>query len=875
MSFQEGEEKNVGEVSLGVKAEAEVTATSAAAVEVAPPEASVDVSQDTPEVDLHIDEDTITAKTAAVDEALPSVGGDFAVQGEPTPPDATTDIYAEAVRSLESEVTATEPDVTAGDVNITAQAEVPTVDDQVTIEDFASKLAADVTADAGMVAGAEAGVSVEMPAMEAAVDTPPATVSVEMPAAEIAMETPSADIAMETPPVDVAMETPTAAVSVEAPSADVSVETPDAAAVVESVASVPKEVQGELSATGDVAMDTVEGTAELAQQDIGFEVGGATPAVDASVDVSAPAVSSPVQPEIDVALETSAPAEDATQAIDDILATINSTEYRLEDPTQAGEENVSGGFSTQVGGAAEVAVCPPAPPQPAVEVELTQDVASPEVEQVPGEMSVGAEVSVPNVGVSVPDAGLEMKVEPAVEAPSVDMSADIEALPSPPTTEPEPISAQVEGEVQAEIPAVDVGTSQAVEIDTSAEAQGGLKVEQVDDPERISCEDDSMVEMEGLREELSKEMKAQLEAVEQQQQQEQAEAEVAPPQAEMEAMAGGEIAAPALEAEAVAAISPEVSEQASTEATGDTSDSVPEPPQEPIINLQEEPPIIMNGAPELWVTRPEMPVPEPQEVEALPPPAEGEQVSVPAEGVSEDVPQAEVGDVPTTQDETDTVSAEAAGAVQAEVAAPSAEVAAEPAAAPAVEDVTSSTLEQAEAQTAEAAPSAEAQGEVPPAPTTEAADIQREQTEVEVSTAPVESTQSEAVAVPEQATEPVAVQPAVEGEVAASQEQVETQSTEPAVDSQAQEQTGTEAQTPEPEPQSATEQQPTEEQPQAQEPEVKTEAPEELPPPPQPDVDQQASDSTPAAATTDEKDAASNVAAPEPEQQTQQVPEEV
>ncbi len=123
-----------------------------------------------------------------------------------------------------------------------------------------------------------------------------------------------------------------------------------------------------------------------------------------------------------------------------------------------------------------------------------------------------------------------MKVGPVVESPSVDMSLDIEALPSKPTTEHGPISVHVEWEAHAEVPHVEVGAGQPVQIDTSAEAQSGLKVEQMDESEIFSCKDDSMVEieglwegrikeMEGLWEGLIKEMDAQWESCRQQQQQ--------------------------------------------------------------------------------------------------------------------------------------------------------------------------------------------------------------------------------------------------------------------------------------------------------------------------------------------------------------------
>ena len=100
---------------------------------------------------------------------------------------------ATSTRRLEAEVTPTAPPVTGDHVNITTQTEVSTVDIQPAIEDFLSNLTDKVNADAGIVAGAEGGVSVEMPAVEVTDETP-ATVSADPPSVNIAMGIPFAQV---------------------------------------------------------------------------------------------------------------------------------------------------------------------------------------------------------------------------------------------------------------------------------------------------------------------------------------------------------------------------------------------------------------------------------------------------------------------------------------------------------------------------------------------------------------------------------------------------------------------------------------------------------------------------------------------------------
>ncbi len=249
------------------------------------------------------------------------------------------------------------------------------------------------------------------------------------------------------------------------------------------------------------------------------------------------------------------------------------------------------------------------------------------------------------------------------------MSLDIEALPSPPTTEHGPISVHVEWEVDAEVCA-----GHQVVIETSAEVQDRLKVEQVDEPKIIACEDDNMAEMEisweGLLKEMEgrwkgliKEIEAEWESLKQQQQQNRSKDKIAPPQAEFQPTAVGQIDFPALKAEAANDISPAVIQQATKESVGHTSDSLHEAPQKSVINLQKGPPLKLNGAPEHWVTWPEMLLPEAQEIEALLPSAENEQVKVSADAIfSEDIetqPQTKVWAVDTAQDENDSVSVDA------------------------------------------------------------------------------------------------------------------------------------------------------------------------------------------------------------------------
>ncbi len=89
-------------------------------------------------------------------------------------------------------MTPTAPPVT-GHVDITTQTEVPAVDIQPAIEDFPSNLADKINTDAGIVAGAEGGVYVEMPAVEVTDETP-ATVSAEPPSVNIAMGIPFAQV---------------------------------------------------------------------------------------------------------------------------------------------------------------------------------------------------------------------------------------------------------------------------------------------------------------------------------------------------------------------------------------------------------------------------------------------------------------------------------------------------------------------------------------------------------------------------------------------------------------------------------------------------------------------------------------------------------
>ena len=131
------------------------------------------------------------------------------------------------------------------------------------------------------------------------------------------MEAPSEVATMETSSVDGTMKIPAVSVLVEEASTDGSVEAPDDAAVpcvVETVATVPEGGKSELAAIGDAAVDTactrtVEEIVEPGQQDTGFEVGGSVPAIDTSKDMSTPALSSPVQPGVDL---------ESTQVIDDM-----------------------------------------------------------------------------------------------------------------------------------------------------------------------------------------------------------------------------------------------------------------------------------------------------------------------------------------------------------------------------------------------------------------------------------------------------------------------------------------------------------------------------------------------------------------------------